>query len=266
MLLRSKFNSGKFMIKCLIVYACVCIMISPLGAQDRPAMKDLIDKWQSHDFKEREEASEAILKYWDKWSDTEMELIKTTKEDSDVEVSKRAVLAEEDIKICKRLGKDSLKAFGLKIVNIIRRGDEQEQINLIEKLIKSKDDATKAYTLFCELLKGGHDSVKLSFLNCIRKLQVKEYAKDIVPLLKDENAIVRCEALCALLKLQATECAKDIVPLLKDEYAGLRQDAVNALRNLMAKEYTKEISELLNDPDPSVKFAAKKALKHFEKK
>lgn len=205
--------------------AVILILTGLLFVQkaETPSMKELISLMSSEHPKEREEAVEKIFKNSKVWIEGDLMLLKDSRMSADPEVARRAEVAYQIVVVELFKAKGRVEDFDL-IINVISNKDSAEKFKIISKTkeLVSQKKLSGASGLLKILLKDDDAEVRAYTLFTVEKLRIKDLAKDVFFLIKDEsNCKTYTESgghLCCLKSTVSQFAAKTIVELSAGEF------------------------------------------------
>lgn len=257
-----------------------------LPAQDI-SIEELIRGWRYEDPAVRQAVTDTILSRWQAWSAAELAALAAAEADADQEVAARAGFVLARISLRRKLGAKILEKIpGLD--DAFHGGAEERRLELLKRLTAlwkegvvndaalervariARDGRWRTCALnlivhcrenkvaplgpmMASFLKHPVQEVRSNAADTIGALGLKAYAKDLVPLLADDEGDLHWEVADALFMLEAREQAPKVLPFLRHGSPGVRENAVRLLGQLEIRSAVSAVAKLLDDPNRSVR-------------
>ena len=237
------------------------LMFIALLIANQDEMKSLIDKLSSDDVKVRETSLQKIVENWNKWKNEDIKMLKDLSEkSSDINLKMLAANALRLIDTSKLIGETSLKKF--KGVNLYVSNDSKASLlDIIKSIDALTESEVKEHKSLIELFfKSAHPEVKLSALRIVKDFQTGVDTLKILPLMNDEDQVVRERALFTLRAVDTDKLyLSELLKLLKSEDMQRKVEAINALAHTREPEHMDEIIKLIIEENSTVKQAVIRA-------
>ena len=181
---------------------------------------------------------------------------------------KNAAASEERKQTKTLLAADFTKSKDDELGEILKNPDMRVRMKAQFELAKRGE---KGHTVFQKsLAQTANQLARVQAIWGISQLarQDKNYAKSLLPLLKDSDPEIRAQAAKWLGDIKYKEAGDQLIPVLKDEFSRARFFAAEALGRIMYEPGINAIIELLknnNDEDAYIRHAASLALARIGK-